>query len=234
MRTGLRWTVAVFVVLQGLIHSLGALKGLGWSDVSQLTEPISAAGGVAWLAAAVLVVAAGALLAVNARGWWVVCLGAAVVSQAVVVTSWTDAKAGTLVNLVLLLAAGYGFASQGRRSLRGDYHRRVATALAEPLHTGVVTEVDLVSLPGPVAAYVRQSGAVGQPWITSFRARIHGRMAGRPRCAATAAGSRRIATSGEARWHTPEPDGEFCYLELDIDAITYNSGMPAVRALLRA
>jgi len=59
MRTMLRWIVAVVVVLHGLIHLLGAAKGLGWADVTQLKEPVSAAMGVAWLAAAVLVVLAG-------------------------------------------------------------------------------------------------------------------------------------------------------------------------------
>ena len=376
MRTGLRRTVGVIVVLHGLIHLLGAAKGLGWSDVGALTKPISTTLGVAWLAAAALVVAAGAMLAVAARGWWVVGFAAAVVSQAVIVTSWTDAKAGTLVNLVLLVAAGYGYASQGRGSLRADYRRRVATALAEPSHVGVVTEADLVALPGPVAAYVRQSGAVGQPRVTNFRAGIHGRIRGAPekpwmtftgeqvntfgaapsrlffmdatmfglpvdvlhvfvgpsatmrvrvcslipmvnaagpvmdraetvtlfndlcvfapaglidapvtwqvmdehhvRAAFTngrhtvtadlafnndheltdfisddrqiassdgktftparwstplrryrTLGSLRVATFGEAHWHTPEPEGEFCYLELDVDTVTYNSSTAA-------
>ena len=376
MRTGLRRTVGVIVVLHGLIHLLGAAKGLGWSDVSALTEPVSTTLGVVWLAAAALVVAAGAMLAVAARGWWVVGFVAAVVSQAVIVTSWTDAKAGTLVNLVLLVAAGYGYASQGRGSLRADYRRSVATALAAPPHAGVVTEADLVALPGPVAAYVRQSGAVGQPRVTSFRAGIHGRIRGGPgkpwmtftaeqvntlgaapsrlffmdatmfglpvdvlhvfvgpsatmrvrvcslipmvnaagpvmdraetvtlfndlcvfapaglidapvtwqvmdehhvRAAFTNSrhtvtadlafnddheltdfisddrqiassdgktftparwstplrryrtlGSLRVATFGEAHWHTPEPEGEFCYLELDVDTVTYNSSTAA-------
>src|SRR6185503_7588990 len=70
MRTGLRWTAGVVVVLHGLIHSLGAAKGLGWSEVSQLTGPISTTMGVTWLAATALVVAAGAMLAVAAPGWW--------------------------------------------------------------------------------------------------------------------------------------------------------------------
>ena len=35
MRTVVRWVVAVVVVLHGLIHLLGAAKGLGWADVTQ-------------------------------------------------------------------------------------------------------------------------------------------------------------------------------------------------------
>ena len=148
-RTVLRWMVGVIVVLHGLIHSLGVAKGLGWGEVTQLTEPISTTMGVVWLAATALVVAAGAMLAVSARGWWGVGLVAAVVSQAVILSSWTDAKAGTLINIVLLVAGSYGFVSQRRSSLRTEYRHRVATALAEPLHAGVVVEADLMALPGP-------------------------------------------------------------------------------------
>jgi hypothetical protein len=34
-------------------------------------------------------------------------------------------------------------------------------------------------------------------------------------------GGRRLATWGEGRWHAPDPEGEFAYLELVVDEITY-------------
>lgn len=176
MRTMLRWIVAVVVVLHGLIHLLGAAKGLGWADVTQLKEPISAAMGVAWLAAAVLVVLAGVLLIIRARWWWVVGAVAVVASQTVIFTLWGDAKAGTVANIILLAAVVYGYASQGPASYRAQYRRRVDAALTEAPPNGVVTEADLAGLAEPVATYVRRSGAVGQPRVTNFRARIHGRI----------------------------------------------------------
>ena len=36
--------------------------------------------------------------------------------------------------------------------------------------------------------------------------------------------SRPVGTHGEGRWHAPQPEGEFAYLELDLDGITYNAG----------
>jgi hypothetical protein len=36
------------------------------------------------------------------------------------------------------------------------------------------------------------------------------------------ASSWRVGTKGEARWHAPDPEGEFTYLELDLDEITDN------------
>src|SRR5664280_2498023 len=162
MRTMLRW--------------IGAAKGLGWADVTQLKEPISTAMGVAWLAAAVLVVLAGVLLIIRARWWWVVGAVAVVASQTVILTLWSDAKAGTVANIILLAAVVYGYASQGPASYRAEYRRRVDAALTEPLPNGVVTEADLADLPEPVATYVRRSGAVGQPRVTNFQARMHGRI----------------------------------------------------------
>jgi hypothetical protein len=176
MRATIWALMVVIVTIHGLIHLVGTAKGLGWAAVAELTIPVSPAMGAAWLAVAALVVAAGAAMALRARWWWIVAAVAALASQAVIVTAWSDAAAGTAANAVLLIAAGYGYASRGPRSYRAEYHRRVATALAQPLGQRVVTDMDLDGLPEPVAAYIRQSGAVGQPRITSFRARLHGRI----------------------------------------------------------
>jgi len=175
-----RWAVAVIVIAHGFIHLLGASKGLGWAEVSQLKEPISNAAGVVWLAAAVLTVGAGVMLAASIRWWWLVGNFAVVVSQAVIVTSWSDAKAGTIVNVVLLAAVVYGTAANGPTSLRAEYRRRVAIALQKTLDAASVTEQDLAALPASVAAYIRQSGAVGQPRISNFRADISGRIRSGP------------------------------------------------------
>ncbi|HTJ34463.1 MAG TPA: DUF6544 family protein, partial [Dactylosporangium sp.] len=73
------------------------------------------------------------------------------------------------------LAAGYGFVSAGPVSLESRYRAGAEAALAGTPGGGeLVTEGDLARLPEPVAAYVRRSGAVGRPRITSFTADIHG------------------------------------------------------------
>jgi uncharacterized membrane protein YphA (DoxX/SURF4 family) len=109
MRNVLRWALAALVVAHGLIHLLGVAKGLGGVNVEQLKEPIGAVAGVAWLVAAVVVVAAAALLAIQARLWWAAMTVAAVVSQAVIMTSWSDANLGTVVNVIMVVAASYGY-----------------------------------------------------------------------------------------------------------------------------
>ncbi len=176
MRTALAWIVVGVGAVHGLLHLLGAVKGLGWGDVQQLDEPIGTTMGIMWFLTAVVVLGAVGLLAAGVRRWWLAVAVAAVTSQLVILTSWTDAKAGTLVNVVLLTAAVYGFAAHGPLSMRADYQRQTTAALTRPIDHAVLTETDLARLPEPVAAYVRQSGAVGQPRVHSSRAGIHGRI----------------------------------------------------------
>lgn len=103
----------VVVVVHGLIHVMGTVEAYG-GDVPQLTEPVSPLLGAAWLVAAVLVVASAGLVAV-AHAWaWPVTAFAAVVSQVLIMTSWSDAKAGTVANVVMLLAAASWFLGQRR------------------------------------------------------------------------------------------------------------------------
>lgn len=183
MRRAVRWTVSAIVVIHGLIHLLGVVKGFGWAEVSELTEPIGTAMAVGWLVAAVLVVTAGVLLAAGVRWWWTVGLVAAVVSQAVIVTSWSDAKAGTAANVLLLVAALHGLAAEGPWGLRARYRHRAGEALAQARQSAqrsapVVSPDDLRHLPAPVAGYVAATGSIGQPRVCGFRARIHGRIRG--------------------------------------------------------
>ena len=174
------WLVGFVAVAHGAIHLLGAAKGLGWAEVTQLAEPIGAGPGVVWLAAAVATIAAGVLLLARVRWWWIVGAMAVVVSQVVIVTSWADAKVGTVANVVLAAAVVFGWASQGPRSARAEYRRRATAALATPRSTDLVTETDLARLPAPVAAYVRRSGALGRPRVDTMHARFHGRIRGGP------------------------------------------------------
>ncbi len=178
MRTLVRGFVVAILLGHGLIHVLGAAKGFGWAQVATLTEPISATVGLVWLIAAVAFVVTAVLLALRRDRWWVVGILGVVVSQAVIFTSWNDAKAGAAVNVLLLAALGYAFASRGPVSYRAEYERRATAALREsvPGESEVVVESDLSHLPGAVAEYVRKSGAVGQPRVRSVHARFHGRI----------------------------------------------------------
>lgn len=202
----IRWGVVVVLVGHGLIHLLGAGKGLGWVEASALEESISPGLGILWLLAAALVLLSAGLIAARAptTWWWAVALGAAAVSQVAVVTSWSDAKLGTVVNVLLVVAAVYGFASVGPVSFHAQWATQSAQALDEAEHSiALVTEADLADLPEPLADFVRRSGAVGQPHISSFAATFHGRIRGGPTQAWMPFTGRQVNTFG------PRPQRHF-------------------------
>ena len=115
MRTTARWLFAGVVALHGLIHLLGVAEGFGLADAEQLTQPIGRGLAVLWLIAAIAVLTSVPIALAEARGWWVLTAAAALMSQVAIVTSWADAKMGTAANVIMLLAAGYGYVANKRR-----------------------------------------------------------------------------------------------------------------------
>jgi hypothetical protein len=100
--------LAVFLVVHGAIHALGAAKAFGWAELPQLTEPISPSVGGLWLLASLLFLLTAGSLYVWPRGWWAIGFCAIGLSMAVIVSSWGDAKAGALANVIVLAAVTFG------------------------------------------------------------------------------------------------------------------------------
>jgi len=176
----MRWAIALLILLHGLIHFMGAAKGFGLAELRAFAAPVSPRAGVLWLVSGIGVVVSALLFLVAPRLWWVVGVGAVVLSQAVIFTAWPDAKAGTVANGLLLVLALYGFASQGPFSFRAQYKSAVQEHLAATHVQAQITEQDLSHLPEPVRRYVRQAGAVGRPRVTHFRATWSGRIRATP------------------------------------------------------
>ena len=180
-----RWAVVALLVGHGLIHLLGVARGFGWAEVPQLGHSIGAGGGVLWLLAAVLVLVSAVLIAAESTTWWwLIALSGAAVSQIAIASSWGQAGGGTLVNVLLVVVAVYGFLSVGPTSLHAQWQRQAAAALthADPA-PALLTETDLHDLPPPLAAYLRRSGAIGRPRVTSLHADFHGRIRSGPHAA---------------------------------------------------
>jgi Family of unknown function (DUF6544) len=177
----MRLTFAFFLVVHGLIHLMGFAKALRLADLPQLTQPITPFLGVLWLVGAVLFLVTAGSIFIWPRWWWALGAVAVLVSLAVIVPSWADAKFGVLANLLLSIGILFGFLIQGPYSLRTEYDHDVTRALARRAPGGlVVTESTLVPLPTPVQRFLRASGVVGQARVWNVRARMHGRIRSSP------------------------------------------------------
>jgi hypothetical protein len=176
----MRWIVVVLLVVHGLIHLMGFAKAFGYAQLPQLTRPVSREMGVVWLAAGLLVVASAVMMVASPRSVWIVGGLALIVSQAVILAAWSDAKAGTILNVVLLLTATYGWFNYGPQSFRAQFDRDVSSGLERSAKAAVVTEVDLTPLPEPVRRYLRATGAVGRPRVMNYRLHFQGRIRSGP------------------------------------------------------
>lgn len=177
----MKFAFLFLVVLHGLIHFMGPAKAFGLAELSQLSQPISRPVGIAWLLAGLAFLATAAQLLWAPRLWWVTALLSVALSQGVILTAWSDAKFGTLANVVVLAAALYGMASQGPWSFRSAYDTQIQQRLQDqPAATPILTEDDLAGLPDPIARYVRASGALGRPRPWRVHARWTGRIRGSP------------------------------------------------------
>jgi len=176
----MRWLIAAVLTVHGLIHLMGFVKAFGYAELPQLTQPISRGMGVAWLTAGALLVASAVMIAIGARHTWWVAAAALIGSQAVIMSAWHDAWAGTIANVVLLLVVTYAWFNQGPRSFQAQFERDVASGLARMVDTPIVTDADLAPLPPPVRRYLQLTGSVGQPRVLNYQLRFRGRIRSAP------------------------------------------------------
>lgn len=175
----MRIAFAILVGLHGLIHLLGPAKAFGWAEVSQLRQPIPPLTGAAWLATSLLLVATAVLVAVGVRGWWVVALPGVLLSQWLIAQAWSDAKFGTVANLIILVPLVIAALDARPGSFRSRFAHDSRAALAKPMRTApIVTDADLASLPPLMQTYLRRVGAVGRPRVRNFRVVFDAQMRG--------------------------------------------------------
>jgi hypothetical protein len=168
--------LAIVCVLHGVIHLAGAAKGLRLLDLPQLTQSISPFGGALWLGAALLFIATAVALFVWPRTWWIVGAVAIAVSMIAIASAWRDARFGVVPNALVLAGVVVGFMTQGPVSLRAAYDRDVRDRVSRTTDSAIVRDDDLAHLPPPVQRFLRRAGVVGQPRVSDFAVRMHGRI----------------------------------------------------------
>ncbi|MDB5249715.1 MAG: hypothetical protein JWQ40_4109 [Segetibacter sp.] len=165
----------ILVIVHGLIHLAGFVKAFGLSDVKQLTQTISKPFGVVWLLAFIFFAIAAIMFAFKTGHWWLFGLIAVVTSQVLIISFWHDAKFGTIVNVIILIAAIIGYVTFGYYS---KYQNDVKIALQQPAYfqSSELTEADIQYLPGPVKNYLRFTGSIGKPKVNNFKIEFTGKI----------------------------------------------------------
>ncbi len=161
------------IIIHGLIHFMGFGKAFNLAPVSQLTLDVSKVNGLLWLTTGLLFLLSAIVLLMGREWWWVTCLGAGLLSQFLIFGAWRDAKAGTVMNVVILLVAVIGYSSW---HFEHRYKQKVAANLSGLIGDSLLVETDLATLPLPVQKYLRYTGCVNSPKVKNFRVEFKGQI----------------------------------------------------------
>jgi hypothetical protein len=164
------------LAVHGAIHLMGFFKAFKLAEISQLTQPISRFSGVLWLLAALLPVVACTMLLFHKDSWWVASATGIILSQVLIFRYWTDAKSGTIANLLILVPVLIALMGSLPGSYKNLFEMEARKRLILPDSITLLTEADLAHLPAPLQKYLRLVGVVGKPQVHNFRVIFEGEM----------------------------------------------------------
>ncbi|WP_020404429.1 hypothetical protein [Gracilimonas tropica] len=103
----MKFLLAILIIVHGLIHILGFLKGFNLADIEALKLPISKTGGLLWGLTTFALIISSVLLILDVSFWWKLTLAGLALSQVLIFCSWEDAKFGSIANLLILAGIIY-------------------------------------------------------------------------------------------------------------------------------
>ncbi len=154
---------------------MGFVKAFEIARINQLTKEISKPVGMAWLLAALFFIFIFCMLLMKKESWWVYCIVAVILSQCLIISDWTDAKFGTIANIIILTACLLSFGScRFEQAFRLD----VSNSFKQSKTTSrqLVNEADIAHLPACVQTYLRYVGVLNKPMVNNFRIVFSGQM----------------------------------------------------------
>ncbi len=177
----MKYIIVALLVVHGLIHLLGFVKAFDLAQPPQLQVAITRPMGILWLVAALMLVGGAGMILLAGQWWWMPAALGVVLSQILIFTTWNEAKAGTIANIILIIPIIVGALGTAPWSFRAMYNHEIAIRLQGQLPpVKLLTEVDTAHLPPPVQSYLVFTGAMGKPQVWNYRLRFSGALRNGP------------------------------------------------------
>jgi hypothetical protein len=181
----LRILLTFILLVHGLIHLLGFVKEFGLAKVNELSDnshdwPASVVwfAGSLWLVACLLFFVSAIQFQTKTDWWWMVAAAAVTVSQVLIILYWQDAKYGSLVNGLLVLAI---ILSYGSWQFNAMVKKEVSPFVRQVNPTPqTVTLQMLEPLPPVIQKWLKNSGIVGKKRIQTVHLQQKGLMRTKP------------------------------------------------------
>lgn len=149
----------LFVIcVHGLIHLMGFAKAFHLTSIDGINSPISKSVGLIWLLVALLFLSSAIGFFTEKSFWPIAALVALVLSQALIILVWRDARWGTIANVLILAVVILSFAKLQFQTmvnaeidilLKGNKEKKEVVQKSQP-----------EDLPKPVQHWLQKSGAL--------------------------------------------------------------------------
>lgn len=165
---------SLLLVLHGVIHFAGFFKAFEIGDFKEISGEMSKTAGLIWLFAGVLFLATTLLYLFQYRYWPWIGLFSVAFSQVLIFSAWSDAKFGTIANLILLVPMLIALSGQLPGSYENRFRAEVQKGLSRDAGRELLTNEDIAHLPQPVQKYIRYTGAIGKEKLQNVRVVFRG------------------------------------------------------------
>lgn len=154
-------TFLIITLLHGLIHILGFLKAFGIREIKEMTLPISKTMGILWLLVTILFLIYGFTIIVNSKYSWIIGLVAIIISQFIIIYFWTDAKFGSIPNILILLVVLFSFGTYNfNKIIESETSQILSNVSLKNLKP--ISETALNGLPKPIQKWIKTTGIIGK------------------------------------------------------------------------
>lgn len=174
--------LSAVIGIHALIHLMGFAKEFGLgpngklpaTTAIQLSASALRCAGILWLLTCILLISTGFLFYLGIEWFWQVGTVSVILSQALIILYWRDAKWGTIGNVILGVLIIFA-------ASRLSFNKMVAAEINSMTTTshagkGPITEQDLRHLPPLVQRWLRSVHVIGKPLPSYIKVRQKGIM----------------------------------------------------------
>ena len=162
----MRIALIILIGIHGIIHLFGFLKAFGITEFNAISQPISKTYGIFWFLTFLLFAITVILILVHSDYWLLSGFLAMIISQLLIFNYWSDAKFGTITNLIILLATIIAYSSFNFKT-KIKRERIALFENSQLKNQEIITKVALLDLPLIVQKWLTNSGIIGKQLISN-------------------------------------------------------------------
>jgi len=156
----MRIALIILIGIHGVIHLFGFLKAFKISEFNSISQPVSKNFGLVWLLAFILFAITSILLLFQFSYWWLNGFLAVIASQVLIFIYWSDAKFGTIANLIILVSVIIAYSNFSFKNKIAK-ERKELFKNSQPISEEVITKETISELPTVIQKWLAKTGTIG-------------------------------------------------------------------------